>query len=158
MELFISYDEYLDWLTLIEFGQVENAQPRDHWREVSDVFAYILRYPGGPEIGFKILALSRFDSEDPEVAEIWEGPRFDVPVLGLRNSTAGAIVLAARPFLGGSSTINRVYFNRAMQAEGAEAEELWRYCLQCGDLMAHYSLGYGTPSTTSGGLMRPTAT
>jgi len=51
-------------------------------------------------------------------------------------------VLAARPFLGGRSTINRVYFNAAMQAEGAEAEELWRYCLQSGDLMAHDSLGY----------------
>lgn len=29
-----------------------------------------------------------------------------------------------------------------MQAEGEEAEELWRNCLQAGDLMAHYSLGY----------------
>jgi hypothetical protein len=51
-------------------------------------------------------------------------------------------VLAARPFLGGRSTINRVYFNAAMRAEGPEAEELWRYCLQSGDLMAHYSLEY----------------
>lgn len=29
-----------------------------------------------------------------------------------------------------------------MQTEGEEAEALWRYCLQSGDLMAHYSLGY----------------
>jgi tetratricopeptide (TPR) repeat protein len=137
VELFLSFDEHLDWLTLIKFGQVENAQPRDHWREVNDSFAYILRHPGGPEIGFKILDFSIFDPEGPEVSEIWKSPRFDVPTLGLRDSTAGEIVLAARPFLGGHSTINRVYFNRAMQAE-----ELWRYCLQSGDLMAHYGLGY----------------
>ena len=122
MELFLSYDEHLDWLTLIEFGQVENAQPRDHWREVNESFGYLLRQPGGPEIGFKILGFSEFDPEDAEVSEIWEGPGFDVPTLGLRNSTAGEIVLAAHPFLGGCSTINRLYFNRAMQTEGVEAQ------------------------------------
>ncbi len=142
MELFLSYDEDLDWLTLIEFGQVENAQPSDHWRGVSESFGYVLRHPGGPEIGFKIVGFSEFDPEAPEVAEIWDAPRFDVPTLGLRDSTAGEIVLAARPFLDGQSTINRVYFNAAMQAEGAEVERLWRYCLQAGDLMAHYGLGY----------------
>ena len=141
-QLYLSYDEHLDWLTLIEFGAVENAQPEDHWRGVSDSFGYLLRHPGGPEIGFKILSFSEFDPEAEEVAEIWEGPRFDVPTLGLKGSTAGEIVLAARPFLAGHSTVNRVYFNAAMQAEGAEAERLWRYCLQAGDLMAHYALGY----------------
>ncbi len=141
-QLYLSYDEDLDWLTLIEFGQVENAQPSDHWRGVSESFGYVLRHPGGPEIGFKILGFSEFDPEAEEVAEIWEGPRFDVPTLGLKDSTAGEIVLAARPFLAGHSTINRVYFNAAMRAEGAEAERLWRYCLQSGDLMAHYALGY----------------
>ena len=137
VELFLSYDEHLDWLTLIEFGRVENAQPRDHWRGVSESFGYALNGPEGSEVGFKILGFSGFDPEDPEVSEIWEGPRFDVPTLGLRDSTAGEIVLAARPFLGERSTINR-----AMGAEGEEAEELWRYCLQAGDLMAHYGLGY----------------
>jgi len=142
VELFLSYDEDLDWLTLIEFGQVENAQPHDHWRGVSESFGYILRHPDGPGIGFKILDFSTFDPEDPKVAEIWEAPRFDVPVLGLIDSTAGEIVLAVRPFLVGQSTINRVYFNATMQTGGEEAEKLWRYCLQSGDLMAHYSLGY----------------
>jgi hypothetical protein len=62
---------------------------------VSESFGYLWRHPDGPEIGFKILDFSTFDPEDPEVAEIWEGPRFDVPVLGLRDSTAGEIVLAS---------------------------------------------------------------
>ncbi len=77
VELFLSYDEHLDWLTLIEFGQVENAQPRDHWRGVSESFGYLLRHPEGPEIGFKILDFSKFYPEDPEVSEIWAGPRFE---------------------------------------------------------------------------------
>lgn len=66
VELFLSYDEHLDWLTLIEFGQVENAQTPDHWRGVIESFGYLLRHPGGPEIGFKILDFSTFDPEDPE--------------------------------------------------------------------------------------------
>ena len=53
--VFLSYDDNLDWLTLIEFGRVENAQPPDRWRGVSESFGYILRHPGGPEIGFKVL-------------------------------------------------------------------------------------------------------
>ena len=89
VELFLSYDEHLDWLTLIEFGRVENAQLRDHWRRVSESFCYLLRHPEGPGVGSKILGFSGFDPEDPEVSQIWEGPRFDVPTPGLRNPTAG---------------------------------------------------------------------
>ena len=142
VELVLSYDEDLDWLTLIEFGRVENAQPRDHWRGVSESFGYALDGPDGSEVGFKVIGFSAFDPEDPEAAEIWHGPTFDVPALGLKGSTAGEITLACRPFLGGRSTVNRLYFTAAIQTEGPEAEELWRYCLQAGDLMAHYGLGY----------------
>jgi hypothetical protein len=53
-----------------------------------------LRYPEGPEIGLKILDFSTFDPEDQEVSEIWDGPRFDVPVLDLKESTAGENALA----------------------------------------------------------------
>lgn len=95
VELFLSYDDKLDWLTLIKFGRVENAQPRDRWRGVSESFGYVLDGPDGSEVGFKVLRFSGFDPEDAEVAEIWEDPRFDVPALGLRDSTAGEIVLAA---------------------------------------------------------------
>jgi hypothetical protein len=36
--LFLSYDEHLDWLKLVEIGRVEIAQPPDHWRKVNDSF------------------------------------------------------------------------------------------------------------------------
>ncbi|MDP9438100.1 MAG: hypothetical protein M3P49_05075 [Actinomycetota bacterium] len=98
--------------------------------------------PGGSEIGFKTFGFTTFDPEAEEVADIWEGLRFDVPALSLKGSTAGEIVLAARPFLGGNNTVNRLYFNAAIEAEGAEAEKLWRYCLHPGGLMTPYALGY----------------
>jgi hypothetical protein len=71
VESFLSYDEDLNLLTLIEFGQVENVQPRDHGRGANASFGYLLRYPEGQEIGFKIPDFSTFDPEDSDVAEIW---------------------------------------------------------------------------------------
>ncbi len=56
---FPGYDENLDWLPFMEFGQVENAQPPDHWRGVSETCGYILRHSGGPEIGFEYVPGSR---------------------------------------------------------------------------------------------------
>lgn len=70
VELFLSYDESLDWLVLVEFGSVENAQPSDHWRGVSESFGFLCSSPGGPEIGFKVLDFSKFDPESPELEEI----------------------------------------------------------------------------------------
>jgi hypothetical protein len=81
VELFLGYDENLNWLTLIEFGRVENVQPRDHGRGVNESFDYLLRYPEGPEIEFKTPDFSTFSQEDSEVTKIWVGPRFDVTML-----------------------------------------------------------------------------
>jgi hypothetical protein len=58
VELFLSYDEDLDWLILIEFGQVENARPHDHWCGVSDWLGYLLRYPVGRPQGLRESMLS----------------------------------------------------------------------------------------------------
>lgn len=68
--------------------------------------------------------------------------RFDVPALGLSDTTAGEIVTAAVPFLGGRSSINRRLFDLANAASGEPAAAFWRDCLQSGDPRAHYGLGY----------------
>ena len=70
------------------------------------------------------------------------GPRFDAPVLGLRAVPAGEIVLAARALFGEQSSINRHFFSAAINAEGEDALGLWLACLQAGDAMAHFGLGY----------------
>ena len=140
--LYLNFIAEYDWLIALEFGRVDDAQRRDDWRGVSKSFGFLHDGPDGPEVGFKILDFSEFDPEDPEVAEIWDNPRFDVPVLGLSGATAGETVLAARSLFGNQSTVNRQFFDAATNAEGERALSLWLSCLQSGDAMAHFGLGY----------------
>lgn len=140
--LYLNFIAKFDWLIALEFGRVGDAQPPENWRGVSDTFGFLHAAPDGPEIGFKIVDFSRFDAEDPDVAEIWGNPRFDAPVLGLWAVPAGEIVLVARALFGGRTSINRHFFSAAVGAEGEEALDLWLACLQAGDAMAHFGLGY----------------
>ena len=140
--LYLSYDVDEDSLTAVAFGAVADRQGEDLWRALNRDFGYLLSEPGGDEIGFLILQYSELDPEDPGVAEVLDGPRFDVPVLGLRNASAGEIALAAGPFLAGESSLNRRIFDEAEVADGEAAARLWRDCLQAGDSMGHYGLGY----------------
>lgn len=73
---------------------------------------------------------------------MWSGPRFHVPQLGLGAATVGEIVLAARALFGEEPTINRVYFSAAVNADGEDALSYWLSCLEAGDCMAHFALGY----------------
>src|SRR5581483_2783893 len=50
--------------------------------------------------------------------------------------------VAARAHFGGEPSMNRVYFNAAAAEEGQDALKLWRACLETGDSMAHFALGY----------------
>lgn len=148
--LHISYDDELDWLEATPFGMVMDRQGHDRWRGVSDTFGFFLDRPGGDAIGFRVVDFSSFDAEAPEVKEIFSGPRFDAPTLGLIGVSAGAIVLAAVPFVDGASTIDRMFFQDAMGSSGEAALGLWLGSLQAGNLMAHYGAGY-----TLLGLDRP---
>lgn len=138
--LYINRDLEYDWLIAIEFGRVVDGQPDDHLRRVGEDFAYVLDRPGGMTVGFGVGDLTTFDVE--ALPELWEGTRFDAPLLGLRDVPAAAIVLAAQARLAEESTMNRVLFSLATNADGEQAVALWRQCLECGDSMAHYGLGY----------------
>ena len=140
--LYLSRDIVDDWLSAIEFGTVDDGQPSEHWVGLSDQVGLLMASPFGPVIGFCVKEFSGVDLDDEEHEEMWTGPRFDVPVLGLRDVCAGEVCLAAEAYLGDEPTVNRAFFHAAMQANGEEALKLWRVCLECGDLMAHYSLGY----------------
>jgi tetratricopeptide (TPR) repeat protein len=89
-----------------------------------------------------VRGFSTFDADAAEVAGIWEPPLYDAPVLGLRAASAGEIVLAARALFGGRSSVNRRFFDAATAAEGEQALAHWLACLQAGDSMAHFGLGY----------------
>jgi ADP-ribosylglycohydrolase len=140
--LYLSHDIDLDWLIALEFGRVDDGQPSDCWDGVNSRFGYLREQPCGRIVGFKVVGFAEFDPERASVRRIWEEPRFDAPLLGLSAATAGEIVTAARFHFDGRNSINRDLFKAAMAAKGEEALELWRQCLEAGDAMAHFALGY----------------
>lgn len=144
--LYLSRDVELNYLSAIEFGFVADGQPDDAWRVVEEQVGF-LSEPDGRCIGFQVNDFSGFDPEAPGFEPLWaETPRFDAPLLGLRDACAGAICVAARFRLGDNPTLNRCYFDDAVVTGGAGDEsgaaELWALCLETGDPMAHYGLGY----------------
>jgi tetratricopeptide (TPR) repeat protein len=140
--LYLNHIPELDWLIALEFGRVDDGQPEENWSEVSEDFAYLHDGPGGRVLGFKVRHFSEFDPHAPEVEPIWWDPRFDAPALGLSEATAGEIVVATRALYGESPSINRVYFDLGTRSTGEDALAYWLACLQAGDSMAHFALGY----------------
>src|SRR5687768_2711011 len=96
-----------------EFGRVDDAQPPDHWSGVNEDFGWLHDAPEGRIVGFKVLRFSGFDPEADAAGEIWAEPRFDVPLLGLANASAGEIVLAAASHFDGRDSLNRALFGKA---------------------------------------------
>ena len=98
--------------------------------------------PDGPVVGFQVKRFFHLSGLLGEPAELRDGPRFDVPLLGLADSTVGQIMLAADALFEGRSSLNRRLFRTAAAAEGVEAANLWLSCLETGDGMANFGLGY----------------
>jgi ADP-ribosyl-[dinitrogen reductase] hydrolase len=99
--------------------------------------------PNGRCVGFFLGGLSHFEFEAPQNAAIWTGPRFDIPPLGIEQGTVGLIAATVRLAIGGLRTPDRVLFDAALAAGNTEdALELWEACLQAGNELARYSLGY----------------
>ena len=58
------------------------------------------------------------------------------------DASIGEIITAARATFGEHQTVNRAFFSAAALSEGEEALGRWRCCLEAGDSMAHYGIGY----------------
>ncbi len=94
-------------------------------------------------VGFAMRGFASFDFESPANAAVWRGPRFDVPPLGIEQGTVGLIAASARLVLGDLRTPDRVLFDRAVAAGQSEkALLLWQACLEQGNELARYALGY----------------
>jgi len=138
--LFVNCVANLDWLIALEFGRVDEGQAADAWSGISEQFGYL--FDGDRCVGFKVLGLSEFDLDSVEHEPLWTGPRFDAPALALTNATAGEVILAARVHFDGRPSVNRLYFNEAVNAEDKnDALSDWLSCVETGDSMAHYGLG-----------------
>lgn len=142
--LWLNRDVVLDWLIAIEYGRVDDGQPRERWRPISDNVAYLHAGPAdrSPAVGFRINSFSTVDLADHELEALWDEPLFDCPQLGLTQASAGEIAVSAQgPHLD-RPTLNRIYFWEATKLEGHEAVGPWTACLETGDLMASFALGY----------------
>ena len=74
--------------------------------------------------------------------DLWEGPSFDCPALGLRDASAGVICTAASVYVDGS-TIDRVLFWGAVgESDAEQAVDDWRSVIEAGDLKGHFGIGY----------------
>jgi tetratricopeptide (TPR) repeat protein len=140
LPLFINRDIDYDWLIALAFGRVLDGQPDDHRVALGEDAAWVLDRPGGDIVGFAIQRLSEFDPD--AVHGLWSGPRFAAPTLGLADASAGEIVVASQTWFERCSTLNRRCFDAAVGSEGVEAARTWAACLETGDSMAHYGLGY----------------
>lgn len=134
----LNHDPAHGWLSALAPGRIDEGQPADAWFGVADHVGLLLE--DDAVVGFKILEAGVYDPDDHP--ELWDAPRFDVPMLGLRDAAVNEVVVAARALFGGRRTVNRELFGRAIAAEDDRALELWLRCLQAGDGMAHYALGY----------------
>jgi tetratricopeptide (TPR) repeat protein len=140
--LYISQEPGLDLFSALEFGRVDDGQPSECWAEVGEQVGLLHDEPDGRCVGFVVQNAVDYDPDDPEHASLWESPRFDVPALGLTDVPPNAVVVAARALFGAGRTVNRELFSRAIDADGEAALQRWMRCLQAGDSMAHFALGY----------------
>jgi len=121
LPLYVSRDHEHDWLVALEFGRVLDGQPDDHFLPVDNNVAFVLDGSGGDVVGVWVDDLRDYDPAAPGSKALWRGPRFDIPLLGLRDAYAGELVLAAQASLLTESTINRCYFDMAVREEPDEA-------------------------------------
>src|SRR3954470_21455526 len=115
--LYLSRDIVEDWLSAIEFGVVDDGQPSENWIGLSEQGGLLMASPFGPVIGFFVKEFSELDLDDEDHEPMWTGPRFDLPVLGLRDVCAAEICLAAKAYLDDEPTVNRAFFHSAIAAE-----------------------------------------
>ena len=139
VRLYLNFDAPTDRLVAIEFGAVETGQPPGFWMSLVRGFSWLA--PDGLALCFKIERFRNFDVEARDVARIWDQPLFCVPALGLSESPAGEIIIAARSYFQGRSSINRHYSVEAESRSGEDALPFWRACLEAGDTSAHFGLG-----------------
>ncbi len=144
--LYLSRDADYDYLTALEIGRVDDGQAPELWLEISEEFRFLLSKPGGRPVGFRIDEFSEWLPTDEEEVAIRAGGRFDAPLVVLRGAGALRIASEAKRFFGEESSLNRSFFDRATECGANEEYEQelywWRCCLQAGDPMAHFGLGY----------------
>ena len=139
-----------DWLTVLEFGRVDDGQHSSQWAALEDEHGWVgllfdrpAEDPDAVVIGFRIQEYSEFLKElSPDDAS-WQSPFFHCPQLGLERASIAEIAIATDRLFPDYSTPNRQLFNDAagMIDDPHAAVDLWLTCLATGDSMAHFGVG-----------------
>ena len=141
--LHLTVDPWWDTLHCLAFGTVSDGLLAEQ-RVVADSggLIFVVKDPAvGPVLGFEILGVAEFELPD-EDPEIWDGPRFEVPRLGLVDASAGEIILAVRAQFGGDPTADAMHFHASIAAKSPQnAVPHWELALDAGDMRAHFGLG-----------------
>ena len=103
----------------IEFGEICDGKDPSEYVAITEDVAWVLRKPEGELIGFIAHGLEELDPE--AIEELWDGPRFDVPVLGLRGALAGEVALSALANLRDEVDGRRARVPRGRRAPGRAA-------------------------------------
>jgi tetratricopeptide (TPR) repeat protein len=128
---------------VLERGYVDDGLEPGRKLEICEHVSLILDVDRRRCAGFIFGKLSVFDFEAPASSVVWSGPRFDVPALGVEQGTVGLVAATARLVLGELRTPDRVVFDAAVRTEDSiEALTLWEACLDEGNELARYALGY----------------
>lgn len=151
----LSLDPAWDRLTVIEYGSVWDGQLPEEFGalEEDERVQFLLRADEDGEVDEgSVIALMVHEPFDVDPAEIdadefWEGPRFDVPLLGLRDASPGEILLAVQGRFGkDEATADAAFFHMAMAAkesgEEGDAVGLWQMAIEAGDMKGRFGLGY----------------
>ena len=138
----LSIDPSLERLTVIEHGRVWDGQPDFSQLESEERIQMLSE--DGRTVAF--VAHEPFDIDLDAVTdtELWEGPKFLVPALGLPPSSIGEILLTVRArYRPDEPTADVAYFHLATAADDPEeALFLWRIVIEAGDMKGHFDYGY----------------
>ncbi len=134
---------------MIRFGSVWDGQPEGCVGRLAEEerLLFLFDEPGGPVIGFMVCEPHEVEPEGVSNPLVWDGARFDVPMLGVANATIGEIVIAVQGRFGEDEPTNdALFFHMAIDAggQGDLEKEAWcfRMALEAGDQKGRYGLGY----------------
>ena len=153
--LHLTVDPWWDLVSAIAFGRVDDGLPPAQLVELDEEerIIFVLDRPGeGPVIGFIVRQPGDIDVAALESPDVWDGPRFDVPAMGLTAATVGEILLAVRGrFDDGEPTAGAMHFHLAMGTAVEDGDAItdyetaigqWRLALEAGESKALFGLGY----------------
>ena len=143
----LTVDPWWGNLEVLAFGTVTDGLPGERFATIDEAAraAFVLADDFETVTGFVVRAYNDADDPfDPEDDVFWQGPRFDVPVLGLTQATAGEVILAVQGrFEDDEPTADAMHFHLAIaEDDPAQAVGQWRLALEAGDMKAHFGLGY----------------